>query len=311
MAANDSVEDRLAALDLALEDEPGPTYHRIWSADELSPERQQILMESKEPLEPWQIQPDPPDELCHARAPGLVKVQVGQDDGSGAIITWPDMRGFPAESDHPEIPRCERCKHKHITRNGRMSCNYHSRLGLPCRNPRVTGTNGCARHIPSEILRADRQRFLAKKELAKELADIEIEDIGNPIDRLAELAAQQLAWKDHLASIVSGMENEYRYTDAKGSEQLDSRVKLYQEALKESQRQLDRLVSLGFEEERLRLDERRAVLVTEFVTQVLQGLGLDPSQAREKAVIEKYLPILDGQPVKAAAIEATAWEVGE
>jgi hypothetical protein len=198
------------------------------------------------------------------------------------------------------------CGLKHVDFRGHPSCARHSTIGLPCGRGRIIGFDVCRSHGGNRNTLRHR-RALAEREMQTTIADVEVKPLGDPIDRMADLAAQQIAWKDHLASVVANLNDRYRFTDDKGAEQLDARVELYTRAMKESQRQLDSLIKVGFEEQRLRLEERRAQLVADFAVLLIRGLGHDPEEPAVRSQLERLLPMLDGEPMP-GALDATADE---
>ena len=76
--------------------------------------------------------------------------------------------------------------------------------------------------------------------------------VDNPLDALARLAGQVLAFKDAVGELVNEL-REIRYQDAKDSEQLRSEVALYERAM-------DRAVTVLAAMARLKIDERLAAI---------------------------------------------------
>jgi len=138
---------------------------------------------------------------------------------------------------------------------------------------------------------------LAEGQARESIAHVVVAPVDNPLDALAELAAEQLAWKDHLANVVADLKAAYRFTDDKGAEHLDARVRLYTDAMAEARKYLTDWVRLGFEERKVSLEEARAELVRTVLVGVLTGLGHRLEDELVRRLLEGWLPVLDGAPV--------------
>lgn len=222
--------------------------------------------------------------------------RVGELDSQGYVVTWPDLRGWP---DPPlEWPLCDDCGLVHYTVKATArdevlpSCASHTNLGLPCRQLKAFGLERCARHSPSRTV--SKKKHLARKTAEKSLAEVRVKALGNPIDHLADLAAESLALKGHLADTVAQLKDRYRFTDDKGAEHLDARVALYERSMDRAAKFLGDLVKIGFEEKRLQLEERRARVVRTFIIGVLTSLNLDPNTPEVRNAIEQWAGVLDG-----------------
>jgi hypothetical protein len=236
-------------------------------------------------------------------------------------IGGPLWRPPRAPEEYPRIDPtrvCRLCSWEHVTLSGHMSCSEHV-LGetakLPCRGAPMVGTL-CKSHTP------DAGKRLAGKRAQRSLAKVHVTPIGDPLDELQKLASEALALKDHFASVVAELrhvggaeetnardQHGYRFTDDKGSEQLDARVALYERALDRSEKFLTNLVKIGFEEKRIRLDEARVVLMLDFTRELVRGLGHDLEDPAVELLVRSLTPILDGQPARIPAIEATSEEM--
>jgi hypothetical protein len=180
----------------------------------------------------------------------------------------------------------------------------------PCRNRPLTGLSVCGAHGgKTPRSQAARRRRLAEAEALASLADVEVVPVGDPLDALAQLAAEALAFKDHLAAHVAELGKDYRFTseDAmrRETEQLDARVGLYERAMDRCQRFLSDWVRLGFEDRKVRVDEVRAGLLAVALAGVLRELGHDPESAGVLAVLDRWLPVLDGLPAPKPVIDTT------
>lgn len=140
-------------------------------------------------------------------------------------------------------------------------------------------------------------RRLAEAEVMASIADVVVEPITNPLDALADLAAEAAAWKNHLAATVAQLRDAYRFTDDKGAEHLDARVALFERAMDRLQKYLTDWVRLGFEERKARLDDARVALVRTMVVGVLAELGHRLDDSAVRVALERWVPVLDGQPI--------------
>lgn len=167
----------------------------------------------------------------------------------------------------------------------------------PCRRYPIRGGTVCTSHGGrAPQVKAKALRRLAEGEARKSIADVEVRAIDNPLDALADLAAEQLAWKDHLANVVADLKASYRFQDDKGSEQLDARVRLYTDAMTEARKYLTDWVRLGFEERKAQLDDARAMLVRTFAVGLIVELGHELEEPAVRAAFERWAPVLDGAP---------------
>ena len=136
------------------------------------------------------------------------------------------------------------------------------------------------------------------------LADVEVVPLGDPIDELAELAARAKAWMEHLANHVSELGKMYRFEDedsfGRRTEQLDARVALLERAMDRLQKFLVDNVKLNLEDRKVQLDEVRAALMAVALAGVLRELGHDPESDAVLAVLDRWLPVLDGAPAPVA-----------
>lgn len=167
----------------------------------------------------------------------------------------------------------------------------------PCSNWPMRGGTVCHAHggRAPQVRRAAERR-LAEHAARASLADVVVDPIDNPLDKLAELAAEAWALKGHFADVVAQLRDQYRFTDDKGAEHLDARVVLLERAMDRCQKFLADWVRLGFEERKARLDDARAQLVRVAIAGVLGELGLAVEAPGVRGALERWLPVLDGAP---------------
>lgn len=198
------------------------------------------------------------------------------------------------------------------TRPAYDTCGAKTRSGGQCRRPAGWGTDhagaGCCKlHFgatPAHGTRA--RRMLANAAAMASLAEVEVVPIGDPLEALAELAAEAWAWKGHLADMVAQLKEQYRFTDDKHTEQLDARVALLERAMDRCQKFLSDWVRLGFEDRKVRVDEARAAMVAVVLAGVLRDLGHDPESEGVLGVLDRWLPVLDGGPSPVIDVKETS-----
>lgn len=159
-------------------------------------------------------------------------------------------------------------------------CGATTRSGTPCELVAGWGTDHfgagtCKFHLGSTPNHSKRaHRMLAEALAARSLADVGVTPVGNPLVALAELAADAVAWKEHMANTVAMLGDQYRFADDKGAEHLDARVALFERAMDRCQKFLSDWVRLGFEEKRQALDQEMAHLLADALRTVTDGLRL-------------------------------------
>lgn len=196
---------------------------------------------------------------------------------------------------------CERCGQAHT------KCTAHTRAGNPCRQNPVTGMTVCRMHGGSSPqARKAAGRRLAQAEAHRSIAEVGVTPIGDPLDALAQIAAEAVALKDHFADLVAELGKQMAFVTGKigvdgegnlGLEQkLDARVALYERALDRSHKFLADWVRLGFEERKAQLDDARALLVRTVLIGVLTELGHEIETPATHDTLARWLPVLDGEP---------------
>ena len=184
---------------------------------------------------------------------------------------------------------CERCGQVHDR------CKAHTRAGNPCRQPPMAGQRVCRMHggLSPRGLAAGARR-LARAEAARSLAEVEVAPIGDPLDALAQVAAEAVALKDHFANLVAELNKTMSFETWGGDQKLDARVALYERALDRAHRFLADWVRLGFEDRKVQLDEIRTARVVAFVRGVLADHGIDTAADETRQILRTWQPVLDG-----------------
>lgn len=192
-------------------------------------------------------------------------------------------------------------------------CIARNRRGERCGRKAIPGATVCRYHggAAPQVQRAAARR-LAEEQAQASIADVVVEPIDNPLDKLAELAAEAWALKGQLAAMVAELGTDFADDGGEGpwanGEQVRVVVQLFERAMDRCQKYLADWVRLGFEERKARLDDARAQLVQVAIAGVLAELGLQLEAPGVRGVLERWLPVLDGAPPP-APIELTASEL--
>lgn len=177
-------------------------------------------------------------------------------------------------SGPPQPIECSRGGEPHpVPTTGGWPCKGHrSRDGRCCANSAMQGQEVCHAHGG----RAPQNRRAAGRRLAEDgarrtLAEVGVDPIGDPVEALADLAAQAVALKDHFAARVAELD-EYRYRSDMGTEQLRAELELYERAMDRAERFLGNLVKHGFDERRVQVAESQLDLMVGVLRGALDGL---------------------------------------
>jgi hypothetical protein len=101
--------------------------------------------------------------------------------------------------------------------------------------------------------------------------------LEDPVGALLRLATEIVAFKDFLAGRVAELrEQEWRFTDDRGAEQLRAELSLYERALDRTARVLVDVNKLGLEERALRnaerVAERQGDQIAEVIKRILEAI---------------------------------------
>lgn len=149
----------------------------------------------------------------------------------------------------------------------------------PCKNWPMHGSAVCAKHggRAGHVKRASRRR-LALAKADKQLADLEYEPVGNPVEELADLAGQAKALMSWAGARVAELHNELSYRDDHEIEQLRAVVSVYERAQDRAAKMLESLAKLGLEERRTAVEAAKVQLVAEALRLALADAGVDQPQ---------------------------------
>ena len=164
-------------------------------------------------------------------------------------------------------------------------CGAERRHGLgPCQAPagRGTphlGTGRCSWHggsAPASVRAA--ARVQAEAQARQELARLDVEPVGNPLEALRTLAGQVVAWQQTCAGQVNKL-TDVRYEGTLHGEQLRAEVGMYQDALRQAASVLTSLAKLNIDERLATISERKAAVLAAAFAESLARAALPPEQA--------------------------------
>lgn len=175
-----------------------------------------------------------------------------------------------------------------------VQCSARAKAtGERCRRAAIRGGAVCPVHggrAPQVVAAARRRREAAEveEEVRGLLAFTSFEGVRDPLEGLARLADESLAFKEALAARVNDLAGQIRYkASGAGTEQLRAEVLLYERAMDRTARMYDLLVKSGFEERRTRLSELQATQLVDVLQRIFNRLDLTPEQ---RALIPTVVP---------------------
>jgi hypothetical protein len=177
--------------------------------------------------------------------------------------------------DRPDRPRCKATS---------------TRTGQQCQAYPVRGAQVCAAHggRAPQVKAAARRRLEVERveaDVAAVLAFEGVTPIADPLEELGKLTAEVVAFKDALSARVNAL-REVRYSaPGSGAEQLRAEVQLLERAQDRAGRLLALLVSSGFQERRVRIEERQGQLVGVALKQIFARLQLSEYQQELVGVV--------------------------
>lgn len=173
-------------------------------------------------------------------------------------------------------------------------CTARTRRG-PCRNRPIRGGNVCKVHGGrAPQVRAKAAERLAMHDAMAELARRGIPPVDNPLSALAALAGEITATKNIFRERLGDLdEAAWRYSDAKGAEQLRAEVALYERALDRSARVLADIARLKIDERLAAVSEAQGRTLAAVITVVLERLDLGEKTAQVQELIATELDRLD------------------
>lgn len=127
-----------------------------------------------------------------------------------------------------------------------------------------------------------------------------IEPLGNPLEELADAAAEMKAWKDKLASLVADLTSIRYGTD--GGEAIRGEVQLYERSLVEFAKTLAMIAKLNIDERLVRIHEQQRDMILAAISLALAEAGVTGDRADQaRRTAARHLRVIDGTLSSTAA----------
>lgn len=146
----------------------------------------------------------------------------------------------------------------------------------------MPGTGVCKHHggmAPNTAYKALRRATLTQvQKHVNKVVEGQVVFPANPFDTLTQTLIEVQEFKDLLKRQIEEMgvqQEEWRYKDKAGGEQLDSRIALYERALDRMVRAATALSKLNLEERFVKLSEQQAASIVYIINEVFKRAGLD------------------------------------
>lgn len=169
-------------------------------------------------------------------------------------------------------------------RQGEGTCTRPAGWGTP-----HVGTGRCKLHggcSPSHVTAG------LNAQAARALARLDADPVTNPLDELARLAGQCVAWKDMMAGKVNELTH-LRYEGGPGVEQLRAEVMLWERALDRCLMALSAMAKLNIEQRLAGVRAATVQMLEEALTQALQKSGADiHGQAAARDEFKKLVKVV-------------------
>lgn len=175
-------------------------------------------------------------------------------------------------------PPRERCTSK-SRQTGERCRNYPPKLPRGLTVCRFHG--GASPHVQAKA----RERSMEAEALSL-FHRMNIDPVENPLTELSHLAGQVVAWKDHLAKIVEGLAQKYRY-ETEYNEAIRGEVVLFEKALDRCATVLGLIAKLNIDERLAAITERQAQMLEDGLFAAFEAAGLGITDADQKEAVAR------------------------
>lgn len=156
-----------------------------------------------------------------------------------------------------------------------VRCIAHTTAAERCRRPAIRGGAVCTTHGGNAPqVRQAAYRRLVREEQQRQLGDLEVRQLGDPVVELADVAAQAVALMEWAAAWAA--------EDADNGEWL-ARL---ERAMDRAGRLLETCGRLGLEQRRVQIEEAQGRFVGRWVLATLRHLGEEPDTATVQAALD-------------------------
>ena len=175
-------------------------------------------------------------------------------------------------------------------------CGAKTRQGRPCRLVPMVGQVRCRMHggASPQARRAAEVRVTEAK-VAAIVGELVAEPCADPLQALAQLAGEVLAWRDVLRREVARL-TDLASVDEFGVERARASVELYGSALDRASRLLVAIAKLDLDARLVRVTEAQGALVAAALQRALERLGLYRDDVRIALADELRLAAVVGDP---------------
>jgi hypothetical protein len=171
--------------------------------------------------------------------------------------------------------------------DGKVVCGAKTRKGT-CGSSPMKGGKRCRMHggASPQALNAAARR-VAEQQISASFSRVTIEPVANPLDALAQLAGEVVAWKNLLGTYVEKLTGQrtddygdsapgVRYQQEYGGEQIRGEVVLFERALDRCSQVLTAIAKLNIDDRLTAIGERQIDLLEAVLEAGMAELDLSP-----------------------------------
>jgi hypothetical protein len=168
-------------------------------------------------------------------------------------------------------------------------------MSTRCRYKPEPGSKYCCLH------QNDEQSGRFEREALKRMSNVDPEVVVtkpkmNPLEALNTFIEQIMSWNDLAEKQIKKLkEDEWRYEDRAGGEQLRSEIAIYERSLDRGLRALQAVAKLNLAEKYIALSEKQAELMFIVMIETLTQLGVDGNSREVQQVLLQNVQRLSNQ----------------
>lgn len=163
----------------------------------------------------------------------------------------------------------------------RTPCVATRKDGAPCKSWAIHGATVCRMHGgATRHVKAKAAARVAERTMTRTLGRLTIVPVANPLEALAQLAGEVLAWKELCAGYVAHLE-ELRYDGDRSGEQIRGEIQLFERALDRCASTLGMIARLNIDERLVKIEQEQLELVERAIIAALDDASVEPDRQRE------------------------------